>query len=56
MKQKILEHYTHIVLEQENDPISVYRFCKNLKIGENEFYNHFASLEDLRRKIFSEFS
>jgi len=55
MKQKILKHYTQLVLEQENEPISVYRFCKHLKIGENEFYNHFASLEDLRRKIFSEF-
>ena len=55
MKQKILEHYTQFVLEQENEPTSVYRFCKNLKIEENEFYNHFASLEDLRRKIFSEF-
>ena len=55
MKQKIFEYYTQSVLEQEKEPTSVYRFCKDLKIGEDEFYNHFSSLEDLRRKIFSEF-
>ena len=55
MKQKIFEYYTQSVLEQEKEPTSVYRFCKDLKIREDEFYNHFASLEDLRRKIFSEF-
>ena len=55
MKQKIFEYYTQSVLEQEKEPTSVYRFCKDLKIVEDEFYNHFASLEDLRRKIFSEF-
>ena len=55
MQQKIFEYYTQYVLEQEKEPTSVYRFCKDLKIGEDEFYNHFASLEDLRRKIFSEF-
>jgi len=55
MQQKIFEYYTNYVLEHEKEPTSVYRFCKNLKIKESEFYKHFASLEHLKGQIFSEF-
>ena len=43
MQQKIFEYYTTSVLEHEKEPTSVYRFCKDLKIEEADFYKHFAS-------------
>ena len=55
MEQKILEHYTNFVLEQEKEPQSVYRFCKELKIEESEFYTYFGSLEQLKAQIFHQF-
>ena len=55
MVQKIFEYYTQSVLEQEKEPTSVYRFCKDLEIEEAEFYKNFTSLEHLRSQIFSQF-
>lgn len=55
MQQKIFEYYIQTVLEHEKEPTSVYRFCKNLKIEEADFYKLFASLEHLKGQIFLEF-
>jgi hypothetical protein len=55
MRNKIFEHYTQTLLEQEMEPKSVYRFCKELKIEEADFYAHFASLEHLRGQLFCQF-
>ena len=55
MQQKIFEYYIQTVLEHEKEPSSVYRFCKDLKIEEVEFYKSFASLEHLKAEIFRQF-
>ena len=55
MKKKIFEHYIKSVLENDKEPISVFRFCKDLKIKESDFYKYFASLDYLRSQIFLEF-
>ena len=55
MKKKIFEYYIKSVLENDKQPSSVFRFCKDLKIKESEFYNYFASLDYLRNQIFLEF-
>ena len=55
MQQKIFEYYIQTVLEHEKEPSSVYRFCKDLKIEEAEFYKSFASLEHLKAEIFRQF-
>ncbi len=55
MKQKIFEYYIKSVLENDKEPNSVYRFCKDLKIKESEFYKHFASLDYLKSQIFLQF-
>ena len=55
MQQKIFEYYIQTVLEHEKEPSSAYRFCKDLKIEEAEFYKSFASLEHLKAEIFRQF-
>ena len=51
----ILTAYMEYVLEHDKEPVSVYRFCKNLKIDEKQFYAHFGSFDALRKKIWSTF-
>ena len=55
MKKKIFEYYIKSVLENDKQPSSVFRFCKDFKIKESEFYKYFASLDYLRNQIFLEF-
>lgn len=55
LKQKIYDAYSTQVLEHEKEPKSVYLFCKKNKIEETDFYNSFASLEDIKESIFSKF-
>ena len=55
LKQKIYDAYSTEVLEHEKEPKSVYLFCKKNKIEETDFYNSFASLEDIKESIFSKF-
>jgi AcrR family transcriptional regulator len=42
-------------LEAERFPVSVYKFCKEHKISEAEFYAHFGSLESLQKEIWISF-
>ena len=55
MKQNIFKYYIKSVLENDKEPSSVYRFCKDLKIKESEFYKYFPSLDYLKGQIFLEF-
>lgn len=52
---EILSNYTTYVLEQEKKPKTVYGFAKAIKIPEEIFYQHFASLEVLEKEIFRTF-
>lgn len=55
LKSKILGHYTDYVLETEAYPKSVYKFCKEAKIEEKEFYSVFSSLDAIREHIWEAF-
>lgn len=48
---KIREGYIAHVLEYGERPASVYKFIKNIKIKEEEFYEHFNSFENIEKDI-----
>ena len=54
-KQTIISHYMNYALEHESYPKSVYKFCKEIKIKEEEFYKFFGNIEKLKNSIWSEF-
>ncbi len=47
----IITAYMDYVLEHGSQPMTVYKFCKDHKIEEQEFYNHFGSFKSLRQHI-----
>lgn len=49
---EIIESYTDYVLNHNNQPASVYIFCKSIGIEEKVFYEHFASFEILDEEVF----
>lgn len=51
----MIAHYMNTVLETERTPVSVFKFCKELKIKEQDFYKEFGSLESLRKAIWLAF-
>lgn len=52
---KIGSAYKEYVLLNGSQPPSVYKFCLDLGISEDEFYNHFGSFEGLEKSIWKEF-
>lgn len=53
--QRIREAYMkHLLLEGQR-PVSVYKFCLELGIREEEFYSHFGSFDGIERLIWKEF-
>ena len=52
---KIQSAYTDHVLNHGTRPASVFRFCADLGITEDEFYDHFGSFEGLERSIWKNF-
>ena len=50
-QEDILSHYMKYVLEHGTQPATVYKFCKDHKIDEQEFYNHFGSFQGLQQHI-----
>lgn len=52
---KIIAHYMNFVLENEVHPKSVFKFCKEHKIKEDEFYKYFGSFEALQKSIWNKF-
>ena len=49
-----LAAYRRHVLEHGKPPASVYRFCRDIGIGEADFYEHFSSLQVLEGAIWAE--
>ncbi len=47
----IITAYMDYVLEHGGQPMTVYKFCKDHKIEEQEFYNYFGSFKSLRQHI-----
>lgn len=54
-EDKIISLYMGSVLENEKGPSSVFKFCKEHKIKEEEFYGFFGSLEALQQTIWNKF-
>ena len=53
--QLIITKYMNYVLEHEQYPKSVYKFCKESKIKEEDFYQFFGSLEGVSKGIWDTF-
>ena len=54
-RDAIVSAYMDYVLMTETYPKSVYKFCKEHKFEEQEFYEHFASFKNLETSIWSDF-
>lgn len=52
---KLIALYMQYVLENEKTPQSVYKFCKENKLKEEEFYDFFGSFESLQKGIWVQF-
>lgn len=52
---KLIELFMNDVLENERFPKSVFKFAKEHKISETDFYQHFGSFEGLRKTIWEKF-
>jgi hypothetical protein len=52
---KIEEVYKTYLLTEGKQPASVYKFCLDLGITENDFYSQFGSFEAIERKIWKDF-
>ncbi len=55
VKNRIITSYMSYVLEQEASPKSVYNFCKEKKVAEDAFYNHFGSVSGIQEAIWNQF-
>lgn len=53
--EKWISSYMEYVLEEEVIPKSVYKFAKENKTTEEEFYQSFGSLEAIQKEIWSQF-
>lgn len=54
-KDRLMDLYMDYVLEEGAAPGTVYRFCKENNMEEEEFYNFFGSFEGLRKEIWTRF-
>ena len=54
-KERIISLYMEYVLEHEKVPGTVYRFCKDIGITEEEFYQFFGSFNGLQKDIWNLF-
>lgn len=54
-RNDIFEAYMDSVLMHEKYPTNVYKFCKDQKISETDFYEHFGNLEILQKEIWVAF-
>ncbi len=54
-KEHIVDAFMDYLLEHEHEPKSVYKFAKDLKIKESDFYSHFGSFKGLKQHIWHTF-
>ncbi|GHB36607.1 TetR/AcrR family transcriptional regulator [Mongoliitalea lutea] len=50
-KSTIIKGYVSYVLEHGHEPASVFKFAKELKMAEEEFYNYFTSFEAVKSSV-----
>lgn len=51
----IITKYMNFALEHDSYPKSVFKFCKESKIKEEEFYSFFGSLDSVNKRIWNTF-
>ncbi len=56
LEARIVELYKQLTVEKKIRKMSVYAFCKLLDISEADFYKHFASLDSVGRKIWTQYA
>ena len=54
-KQQIVSWFMDYVLEHDEEPASVYKFCKTYNLDETSFYENFGSFAAIKSSIFSLF-
>lgn len=54
-REHLIGMYMQYVLENGVMPLSVYKFCKENKITEQQFYEFFGSFEGLKKEIWDQF-
>lgn len=54
-KDKLIDLFMNQVLEHGETPKSIYKFCKENKIKEADFYNFYGSFDGLRKGIWVNF-
>ena len=54
-KEKLISLYMEYVLEQDNMPKNVYKFCKDQGISEDQFYEFYGSFDGLQKGIWNQF-
>lgn len=54
-EDKIRTAYQEHLLTHGRRPVSVFKFCLDLGIREEEFYNHFGSFEGLERDVWNSY-
>ncbi|EOZ95756.1 hypothetical protein A33Q_3118 [Indibacter alkaliphilus LW1] len=52
-RSKIISAYIEYVLEHGQEPASVFKFAKELKMKEEEFYSYFTSFESIKSAVWS---
>lgn len=53
--EKIMESYREFILTEGKKPVSVFKFCLDNDMKEEEFYIHFGSFEALEKAIWKEY-
>lgn len=54
-KDQLISLYMEYVLEHEKMPRSVFKFCRENSLTEEQFYNFFGSFDGLRKGVWNQF-
>ncbi|NER09159.1 DNA-binding transcriptional regulator, AcrR family [Muriicola jejuensis] len=52
---EIVSAYMTYVLDHEERPVSVYKFCKSVGVTEKDFYQSFGSMQSLQKEVWKMF-
>ncbi|MFO7826118.1 MAG: TetR family transcriptional regulator C-terminal domain-containing protein [Cyclobacterium sp.] len=50
-KHKIIDGYIQHILENGREPVSIYKFAKDLKMQEAAFYDHFSTFDAIKKAV-----
>ena len=54
-KELIISEYQLYLLRNGEMPVTVFAFCENIDVSENEFYDHYNSFKFLEKEIWASF-